>query len=153
MLRMPLGTGGLHRLRFERTGEFLDLQRVKAQKFAGPLPRSGRNVLAISITPTAYGCSVEQDTAGSGTTRARAAATLSAISERRGGPQTLRRHSGRSSRTGGYGLMVDARGSFEGSKSEARVMFVVDPGSSIDGSKSEPRVMFVDRAAMTVGPE
>jgi hypothetical protein len=29
---------------------------VKVQKFAGPLPHSGRDVLAFSITPTASGC-------------------------------------------------------------------------------------------------
>ena len=45
--------GCLDRFPVERTGEFLDLQRVKA---TGPLPRSGHNVLAGSITPTALGC-------------------------------------------------------------------------------------------------
>jgi hypothetical protein len=35
--------------------KFLDLQRVKAQKFTGPLPLSVREVSAFSSTPTALG--------------------------------------------------------------------------------------------------
>ena len=56
----------LHRFPVERTREFPDLQQVKVQKFTGPLPHSGRGVLAFSITPTALGCNSGKPSAAPG---------------------------------------------------------------------------------------
>ena len=54
----------LDRLPIERSREFLDLERVEAPKFMGPLPHPGHRISAFSITPTGSGGKRERSRSG-----------------------------------------------------------------------------------------